>query len=136
MKRFFIACAILLGLTAPTGAQSVGGQQIVCDSVFQVSQGAVALTEIVAAEEGKQISLCGWAFNTGVAEAAVQLQYGTGTDCGTGTTPITPAVALEINGDYVDHIPYAFFSLPRDNNLCLVTTGAGSSQVMVYYGIF
>src|SRR5215813_13951546 len=131
MKKLALL-ALLLSCGAAQ-AQPIGPPIIGCNQIFQVTQGAVALTKIVSSVTGKLISLCGWAAN-GNGAATVQLQYGTGTNCGTGTTSLTPAVSLAANTSYSDHPGFVFFSLPSGNDLCLVTTGAGTSNVMVYFG--
>lgn len=127
---------ILLGLAlaAPAFAQNLSPGVLVCNRTFQVSQGAVALTRIIQAS-GQVISLCGWTINTGAAASTTQFQFGTGTNCGTGTTVLTPAFSLPANFNLVDHPGNANISLPSNNDLCLVTTGAGPTQVLVYYTI-
>ena len=138
-----IALALLgLLLACPAEAQlPVGGQAVVCSQVFQVSQGAVALTRIVQGITNLSISICGWDVNAGAAAGTWQLQYGTGTNCGTSTTTLTPAYSLGINGVQVDHPPFASTTLPRqisgvNTDLCLVTTGTGPMQFILYYGQF
>jgi hypothetical protein len=137
MQRTIAAILLYLGLATAALAQVPSGPQpISCNQTFQVSQAAVALTKIVSNVSGKQISICGWALNAGAAAATAQLETGTGTNCGTGTTALTPAISLGINGVYVDHSTFAFQSLARLNDLCLVTTGTGPMQVTVYFGIY
>lgn len=135
MKRLSVALFLFLASVSAALAQANGPSQIGCNQVFQVSQAATALTKIVTNISGKQISICGWALNAGAATATAQLEYGTGTNCGTGTTAISPVMSLGINGVLVDHIDYSPLSLPRLNDLCLVTTGTGPMQVMIYYSI-
>lgn len=138
MLKLAAALFILLGLTGAASAQAVavGGPSIACNQSFQVSQAAVALTKIVSSVANKQIAICGWSFNAGAAAATAQLQFGSGTNCGTGTTSLTPAISLGINGIWVDRQAVAWTSLARGIDLCLVTTGTGPAQVTVYYGIF
>lgn len=141
MKKLSAALIFLglwFGLFSAVLAQqsSVGPEAIVCNQVYEVSQGATALAKIVSNATGKQISICGWTFNSGAAASTAQLKTGTGTNCGTSTASLTPSISLPINGLYWDHIPFAFVSLPQGTDLCLVTTGTGPTQVMVYYGIY
>jgi len=135
MKKL-LALLLLLVLTEPAEAQMVGAPSIACNQRFQVSQGAVALTRIVTGTATTSISICGYSSNAGAAAATWQLSFGTGTNCGTGTTAITPVFSLGINGVLVDHNIYAFFTLPQNTDLCLVTTGTGPLQIMVFYGQF
>lgn len=134
MKKLLALVALLLA--TPVAAQPVGPPNINCNKTFQVSQGAVALTQIVAGVAGQSISFCGWTINAGAAAGTAQLQYGTGSNCGTGTTVLTPAYSLAINGVLNDHVAVAHASLPPANALCLVTTGTGPMQIMIYYGQF
>jgi hypothetical protein len=135
MKRFVLALVLALGLASPAFPQGVGPQTLLCNKAFQVSQGATALTKVVSNVPSQQISLCGWALNAGAAAATAQLEYGTGTNCATGTTAITPAISLGVNGTYVDHSTYVNQSVPQLADLCLVTTGTGPMQVTIYYSI-
>lgn len=127
---------LLVASASPALAQTVGPAPILCNQSFEVSQAAVALTKIVSNVANKQISVCGWSVNAGAAAGAAQLETGSGTNCGTNTAALTPPIALGINGVYVDHPPYAWTSLPRGTDLCLVTTGTGPTAVTVYYGVY
>jgi hypothetical protein len=135
MKRLLLLLAILLA-PAIASAQAVGPSGPACNKSFQVSQAATILTKVVSGVANQSISLCGWSANSGGAASTWQLQYGTGTNCGTGGTAITPVYSLAINGVQIDHQGSAFISLaggaaPAD--LCLVTTGTGPLQIMIYY---
>lgn len=141
MKKLLLALGLWLVAIAPAWAQAVGGQPVICNNRFQVSQGAVALTKIVSGVTGTQITICGYAANAGAAAATFQLSYGTGTNCGTNTTAIVPVYSLAINGVMVDHNPYAMFTVPQFtsgviSDLCLVTTGTGPLAITVWYGQF
>ena len=137
MKKLALL-ALLLSCGAAQ-AQVVGGQQIVCNKTFQVSQAATALTKIISGVSGTTINLCGWAANAGAATATFALSYGTGTNCGTGTTSITPVYSLAINGVLVDRSGIANIAVPQQNasgvlqDLCLVTTGTGPLAITIYY---
>lgn len=140
MRKLLIALLALLW-AGPAHSQPVGPPALYCNQTFQVSQGATALTRIVQGQAGKVISVCGWAGNSGAAAGTFQLQYGTGTNCGTNTTALTPAFSLAINGVLVDHIANVGVSLPQQisgvqTDLCLVTTGTGPVQFILYYGVF
>lgn len=134
MRKLALGLLACFLLHSPVQAQGIGGINISCTQVFQVSQNAVALTKIITSSN-RVISLCGWVFNAGAATATVQLQSGTGTNCGSNNAAVTPNFALGINGVLVDHIITAHVSLPPNNDLCLVTTGTGPMQVMIYYTV-
>lgn len=137
MRKLALSLLALLCLSVAAHAQ--GGQPIICNKFFQVSQGAVALTKVVSGVAGSSISLCGWAANAGAAAATFSLSYGTGTNCGTGTTTIVPVIALGINGVFIDREPNANIAIPSvnasgvANDLCLVTTGTGPLSIMIYF---
>ena len=133
MKKLGAALLIYLGLVCAAPAQ-VGLAPFACNLTFQFSQAATALTKIITSSN-RVITLCGWAFNSGAAASTIQLEYGTGTNCATGTTAITPAFALGINGTLPDHPGFPSFSLPSNNDLCLVTTGTGPAIGIIYYTI-
>lgn len=136
MKKLLLAVALLWAAPAaaqilPSGPPGVPA----CNATFQVSQGATALTQIVSAKAGASIYVCGYVFNAGAAAGTAQLEYGTGTNCGTGTTAMTPAFALGVNGVLADRASFGSgLATPPGNALCLVTTGTGPMQVLIYYG--
>jgi hypothetical protein len=146
MNKFWcIVCAVVLiilgvltqgddGKGIPRARAQMGLAPFACNQTFQVSQAATALTKIVTSTN-RVITICGWAFNAGAAAATAQLEYGTGTNCGTGTTVITPAFSLGINGVLVDHPGLPNIFLPNNNDLCLVTTGTGPMQVLIHYTV-
>lgn len=135
MNRALAGLFLLLASLSPALAQSVGPAPLYCNLSFAVSQAATGLTKIVSSVSAKQISICGWAFNSGAATSTAQLEFGSGTNCGTNTTALTPVIPLGINGVYIDHTNVASRSLNQGLDLCLVTTGTGPAQVTVYYGI-
>lgn len=138
MKKLALSLLAFLWLAGAAQAQ-VGPPQIACNKIFQVSQGAVALTKVVSGVAGQSITICGWALNAGAAAGTASISYGTGTNCGTGTTTIYPVISLGINGVFVDREPVGAFSPPSvnasgvANDICLVTTGTGPTAVVLYY---
>lgn len=136
MRKIGLITALLLGSCGWAQAQpaAAGPPVIACNKNFQVSQAAVALTQIVGLVSGQGIYVCAIVANAGAATGTVQLEYGTGSNCGTGTQPLTPAFALGINGVLPVVNPYAFAFVPVGNALCLVTTGTGPIQLLLTYG--
>jgi len=127
---------LLLGLFLSTGAQAqqVGPPPLYCNQSFQVSAGATAITQIVAAVAGRAIHICGYDINAGAAAGTFQLSTGTGANCGTGTTSITPAFSLAINGVLSARNTTVWYSTPQGNALCYTITGTGPVQALVSYG--
>lgn len=140
MKKLLLALLLALASAVPAASQPVGG--ITCNKFFAVSQGATVLTKIISGVAGQNISVCGFVYNSGAATSTVGLSYGTGTNCGTGTTVWLPVVSLPINGLVVDRTDIASMAVPTVNgsgvpiDLCLVTTGTGPAVVIVHYAQF
>jgi hypothetical protein len=133
-----VFCVALL-LTAGTAwAQSTSIQRSCGGAAFYDASTSGA-TQIVPAPAGNQtragntIFICG--FTIGASAAVnVGLVYGTGTNCGTGTTKITPAFQFIAAGFLVDD-PGNFngLSVPAGNNLCINASGAVAVQAIIYY---
>src|SRR5712692_1852386 len=77
------------------GANSSGNLAgiVACDSSAQLTMSTATTTQMVALASGKAIYVCGFAINGGGVTTA-KLVAGTGTNCGTGTTTLTPAFSL------------------------------------------
>jgi hypothetical protein len=85
--------------------------------------------QLVAAVLAKAIYVTDWDAVAG-GTGTFQLEYGTGTNCSTGTTALTgayPAMA-QFGRAGVGHL-----FIPAGNALCIVTTGAAASQGFVAY---
>lgn len=136
MHKLLLSITILIGFVSAALAQPspVGPPVIACNQNYQVSEGATSLTQIVALKSSTGIYVCGFVINSGAAASTAQLEYGTGTNCGTGTTALTPAFSLPINGSLPIISPYAWGFVPVGDALCLVVTGTGPAQVFVDYG--
>jgi hypothetical protein len=137
MRRLLLA--LLLALVAvPAAAQPIGLGQT-CNKTFAISQAATVLTKIISGVAGQNISVCGIVLNSGAAASTAGLSYGTGTNCGTGTTTFYPTVSLPINGLLVDRGDFPQMGFPSvngsgvANDLCLVTTGTGPTVVVIHY---
>jgi hypothetical protein len=131
VKRL-LAIAIL-ALCSEARAQPVGPLASFCSKSFQVSAGATALTQFVAAQSGQRIQICGYVINAGAAAGTFQLEYGTGTNCGTGTQALTPAWSLGINGVLSNRGLGVGESTPLGQALCYVITGTGPVGAVVYW---
>ena len=68
-----------------------------------------------------------------VSSAAVTftLAEGTGTNCGTGTTTLVPALNVSNTAPSTDHIEYAFVQLPVSQALCQNSTATVSGLVYI-----
>lgn len=92
----------------------------VCNLTATVSVTAAATTQIVALTAGQTIRVCAFSVSMSAAGTA-QFVYGTGTNCGTGTTSITPAVPLATATPWTQSIgPGAvLFQTAAANALCV-----------------
>jgi len=96
-------------------------------SELAVSVSSSGLTQILAASAGKVITI--YHFSIGMASSVnFQLEYGTGSNCGTGTTAAT-GVYQVIQGLALD-VP---FSLPASQALCVnLGSGVVGGGLLVY----
>jgi hypothetical protein len=85
--------------------------------------------QLVASIPSEAIYITDWDVVAG-GTGTFQLEYGTGTNCATGTTPLTGAypTAAQSGRAGVGHL-----FIPVGNALCIVTTGAAASQGFVAY---
>jgi hypothetical protein len=127
-----VLLASLLGCQ-PSSAQQAGAQQVYCGRSFVVSAGATSITQAVAGVAGQVIAVCGVDLNAGAAAGTFQLTVGTGTNCNTNTTNITPVWSLGINGVMTSRLPVAYFTSPSGYQLCYTITGTGPINALVTY---
>jgi hypothetical protein len=97
-------------------------------------------TQLVALSSGKTIYVCGFQISTSQTTAvSVKLVYGTGTNCGTGSTAMTPAYPLQAPSSTgpigMVLAPAHFFGVKTaaSNALCISTNAAASVQALVWY---
>jgi hypothetical protein len=122
---------------APLPADPIYQSQTYACSKAVTNAGAAGTTRIIVASATQQIYVCGFTFGA-TAAATVQLEYGTGGTCGTGTTAITPVYSLAALGALVDHPAYysGLPIAPAGNDVCFVVGGAGPMPMIVYYTQF
>lgn len=127
------------------GAQNSSGLsgQISCDSSAVYDTNTNGKTQLVALSSGKVIYVCGYSFAaTSSSAVTVSLSSGTGTNCGTTSTNITPGYVLQSAASQgpagiVDGSPYfRGLKTSASNELCIVTNAAVSVQAIVYYSQF
>src|SRR6266446_1813968 len=139
MRKLGLALSFLasLGLSLwawvpiPTHAQGVGPATVIYCNKTATLTGVAVITQVVAAIAGQAISICGWHVTASVA-GTFQLFYGTGANCVTGNTALTPAFNVSAQAPSADHTDYAHIGVPAGNALC-VTPSATTVQVLVYY---
>lgn len=96
-------------------------------------------TKLITGNATSQIYVCGFDILASAGSINVDLVYGTGGSCGTGTTKITPAFQFTTSvGGIVDHLPVytGLPAAPANNDVCLNASGAVAVQAIVYYAQF
>lgn len=77
--------------------------------------------------------ICGFTLWSG-GTVNVDLVYGTGTNCATGTTKITPAFSLTAQTGITDSsVFFRGLYVPPNNALCINTSAGTAVQAIVYY---
>ena len=90
--------------------------------------GVTTLAQQVALSAGKQIYVCQFTASVGTA-GTMQLEYGTGTNCGTGTTALTGTINLAANTPFSVGWGGAVATAPAGNALCVVATQAAAGVI-------
>jgi hypothetical protein len=131
------------GSAAPATASYMAGNSsgnlagiVACDSSALIVVSTATTSQIVALVSGKSIYVCALAINGGGATTA-KLVYGTGTNCGTGQTNLTPAFSLALAttvslGGGVGYVT----KTPSGNALCVTNSAAVAANVFVAYTQF
>lgn len=125
------------------GVNSAGtGQYItVCNQSATINDSASGLSQIVALTAGKSIYVCGYDLETaGTAASNVYFEYGTGTNCGTGTglsglpgpIPFPASFAGITRGSGIGIL----FTVPSANALCLNESAAVQVSGTVQYTVY
>lgn len=131
MNKLLAGLALLLAASvSPALAQTA--LQATTQYQIPIAGTVAASTKIVSNVSGKRIYVTALLLAP-VATAVVTLTYGTGTNCGTGTTAITGAMTFAtgqpINfGDGSG----AVFVLPPSNDLCLTIATAAAPGSLAY----
>lgn len=112
---------------------STWDRNINCANTAAISVTAGNTTEIVALTASQVIRVCGFSVSISLAGTA-QWIYGTGTNCGTGTTVITPVWQFAAAGNLT--IEGAFWKgllVPPLTDVCITSSGAVASQAVIFY---
>lgn len=130
MTKLIAALLLTLGLASAALAQS----PVVPSTSTQISvAGTVAAsTRIVTGVTGKQIYVTALMLIP-VATSVVTFTYGTGTNCGTGTTSLTGAMTFAAGATVMHGSGNgAVFVLPRGNDLCITIATAAAPGSLAY----
>lgn len=109
---------------------------ISCQSAAIYDASTTGSTQIVGLVSGKVVYICGYTIVAG-GTVNVKLVYGTGSNCATGATNITPAFQLTAQAGAVDGSAYyRGLNAIASNELCINASGAVAVQAIVYYSQF
>jgi hypothetical protein len=132
-----------IGSAAPSNATYAGGNSsgnlagiVACDSSALSTISTATTTQIVALVSGKSIYICGLVMNGGGTTTA-KLVYGTGTNCATGLTSLTPAFTLASGTNLAvgGGLGYVAKTI-TGNALCVTNSAAATANVFVAYTQF
>jgi hypothetical protein len=131
------------GSTAPGNAMYAGGNSsgiltgiVACDSSAQLTMSTATTTQMVALVSGKSIYVCGLILNGG-GSTTTKLVYGTGTNCATGTTSLTPAFTLASGTNVILGGGLGFVTKANTANaLCVTNSAAATANIFVSYTQF
>lgn len=133
MKKFSAALLLYLGLASAALAQAQGPTLVPTTTNAISIVGTVAgSTRIITGAAGKQIYVNSLLL-VPTATAVVTFTYGTGTNCGTGTTSITGPMAFSA-GQTVNYGVGngAVFVLPPGTDLCIAIATAIAPGSLAY----
>lgn len=131
------------GAAVPAGAQyqaaNTGGNLtglINCTSVAKYDASTSGSTQLVALASSQVVRICGYSI-LAAGSVNVKLVYGTGSNCVTSPSDITPAFQLVAQAGLVDRAPYwQGLATAASNALCINTSAGVAVQAIVYYTQF
>lgn len=131
------------GSAAPAGATYLGVNSsgnltglVGCDSSAFLDMTTATTTQIVALTSGKSIHVCNVAIQGG-GTSTVTLKYGTATNCGTGTTAISPGWELTAQNGVAEGSGLGqIYSTIASNALCVTSSAGVNVHVHVAYTVF
>jgi hypothetical protein len=138
------------GSTVPSGAQYHAGNgsgnltgYLNCDNATSYDATTNGATQLAALTSSQKIYVCGFQISTSQTTAVhVALEYGTGANCATSPTKITPNYPLQAAtstgpiGMVVMTPGYTGLQTIASNELCIVTDAAVSVQALVWWTKF
>lgn len=123
--------ALWLAFSGGSDAQVGPPNQALCNNTAPFT-GTGAVAAAATAPAGQRLYLCGWHITNTAATGSFTLSYGTGTNCGTNTVAITPAMSVTSTAPSADHIEYAYISTPLAGELCVNATLTTVTGVLFY----
>lgn len=107
-------------------------RQFTCASSAVINVTAAATTQLVALSGTTAIRVCSFTITESLAGTA-QFVYGTGSNCGTGTTNLTGAMAMATSGGLaLSGMNGSLFRAPSGNALCLAAVTGNITGFVTY----
>ena len=118
---------------SPNGANPCFANPTVTLNALSTAMSGTSATQIVALSGSTKIYICSLAFGLGAGTSPTfALEYGTGTNCGTGTTTILPATAISTTSWFIMQAP--FWVTPSGQALCYLLGGTSpTGRLLVTY---
>jgi hypothetical protein len=131
------------GSAAPTTAMFAGANSsgnltgvVACDSTAFITVSTITTAQVIALASNKAIYICAVLINGGGATTA-KLVSGTGTNCATGLTALTPAFTLATGSNVSIGTGLGYLTkAPSGNALCVTNSAAITANVLVTYTQF
>lgn len=136
MNKLLFALAISAGLILVAQAQvnAPPGSPTICVNTARFDAATAGNLEIVAARTGAKIYICGYTL-WGGGTTTVQLLSGTGTNCATSQTVVTPGFQVAVGGGVMDSSPFNRGLITTESHaLCFRNASPVSAQGIIYYG--
>ena len=132
-----ISAGTATSATLPVYVQGSTAQAAIqADKSAFLNDANATATQIVALSGSTKIYVSSYSIVAAAAEN-VKFQYGTGSNCGTGTTDITSLMALSANGGIArGNGTGNLFIVPAGNALCVTASTTGPTAVDVSYAQF
>jgi len=137
MRRLLYALFVVLTSASASAQPTIIGpaQTAICNKIATLAAGPVVTTQIIAAVTGQSIFLCGWHVTNTGATGTFAIQTGTGSNCGTNTVTLIPAVNVTSTAPSADHIEYATAQIGPSLALC-VTPSVATISFVIWYSQF
>lgn len=138
MRSFKLFLTLFLALTllcaGPARPEVIGTpNQAACNQLVFQSASVATIATILSGVAGKIIYICGWDVTASAAGGTFQLSSGTGTNCATTNTNITPPYNVTSTAPATDHADFASLSLAVGNNLCIISSST-NLQIGIWVG--
>ena len=112
---------------------STWDRQFTCPSSAVINVSAAATTELVALSASQIIRVCSFVISGDTAATTATFVYGTGANCGSGTTSLTGAMRMQDEGSISSTgMNGSLFRTAASNALCL-TAATGAVTGFVTY---